>query len=163
MNFAEILTPYKVLAKNVGLEHDVSPKLILAIIYQESKGVPWITRYEPDYHYLYKTQDMAHKLQQTEETIIKEQKTSWGLMQIMGAVAHELGHPGYLSELVSPATNLYWSAKLLKKLQCRYNAVSEVIASYNAGSPRQDGKGFYVNQKYVDSVLTYMGDVVKWV
>jgi soluble lytic murein transglycosylase-like protein len=83
------------------------------------------------------------------------QKTSFGLMQVMGAVFREYGFEGWLSQIVtSPELQLEFGCKHLSKKIRRYGKESG-IAAYNAGSPRRKPDGKFVNQYYVDNVLRY--------
>ena len=85
----------------------------------------------------------------------QDQMTSWGLMQVMGAVARELGHTGPLSDLLDPPTGLFYGCLHLRRFRAKYDIWPDVIAAYNAGSPRRVAGqiGPYVNQSYVDKVL----------
>lgn len=83
-----------------------------------------------------------------------QQKTSWGPMQVMGAVAREMGFNGYFPELCSPL-GLYYACKHLRRLADRFLAShgwDGVAAAYNAGSPRKGADGRWVNQGYVDKL-----------
>lgn len=86
------------------------------------------------------------------------QKMSWGLMQVMGAVAREYGFKGtFLSELCDPHVGLKYGMIHVQTLFKRYNGHwPDVIAAYNMGSPRRVDGGAYENQEsYVDVVLRY--------
>lgn len=164
MTINDALNPYIVLAKNIATKHGISPVLLLATIYQESGGRPWVTRFEPNYKYLYLPEVFAKKLNYSLDSEISLQKTSFGLCQIMGSVAREIGwHEGYLPEIFMPTTNLTIAAKYLFKLQSRFGSTANTIASYNAGTPRKtEDEGTYVNQNYVDSVIAHMSTVARW-
>ena len=75
-------------------------------------------------------------------------------MQVMGAVARELGHTGP-SDLLDPPTGLFYGCLHLRRFRAKYDIWPDVIAAYNAGSPRRVAGqiGPYVNQSYVDKVL----------
>lgn len=85
------------------------------------------------------------------------QQASWGLMQVMGAVARERGYRGkFFTSLCSD-----WNLGLrigchhLSVLRNRYFGAGQwfdVIAAYNAGSPRRRADGRYENQDYVNKV-----------
>ena len=93
------------------------------------------------------------------DTELIAQKTSWGLMQVMGTVARELGHRGWLSELCEPERGIYYGCLHLKKLMDRHGNLSDTVAAYNAGSPRRDVNGKYVNQEYVDRFIRVLSEV----
>lgn len=136
----------------------IDPYLMRAIVLVESGGVKWRTRYEPKFQWFYQVHIISNKLGISDETCRIHQATSWGLGQIMGAVAYELGFTGYCPELCDPLTNLNWCGQLINKLEKRHTEMSAVVASYNAGSPRKEA-GRYVNQTYVDKVYKMITDL----
>ena len=135
-------------------KHGVKPELLAAIVAVESGGRPWVVRYEPQYKYLVDPIQWARKLGLSTPTEEVLQKTSFGLVQIMGGVARELKFKGVLTELLDPVTNLDFGARKLAALGKKHKALTDVIASYNAGSPRRaNNQRDYVNPGYVDKVL----------
>jgi soluble lytic murein transglycosylase-like protein len=83
---------------------------------------------------------------------------SYGLMQVMPHSAGGAGPPGVTGEqLLDPVVNIRAGAAFVWDLIGRYGrgALSDVIAAYNAGRPRRDASGRYLNQRYVDEVQTY--------
>ena len=67
------------------------------------------------------------------------QQASWGLMQVMGAVARERGFKGdYLTELCDPAIGIQYGCAhlvwLKNKLYAKYGWQG-VLSAYNSGSP----------------------------
>ncbi len=82
------------------------------------------------------------------------QRTSWGLPQVMGALAREIGYTGPLQLLATAEGSkdaITVAAKYLRILLRRYKDVQAAISAYNAGNAKLvDGK--YSNQKYVDKV-----------
>ena len=136
--------------KEYSEQYDVPTGLINAIIQVESSGNTYAVRYEDGYRWLVKPFKQFHWHTPTEKIM---QKTSWGLMQIMGAVARERGFKGrYLAELCKPEIGVKYGVKHLKWQYNRYGNWRDAISAYNQGSPRKkDGK--YTNQEYVDKVL----------
>ena len=137
--------------------------LILAICRVESNLNPDAVRYESGFHWLVDGQRI-NKLKPATcsyQTEINLQKISWGLMQIMGATARNLGCGGWLTGLLDPVQGLYWGMRYLQWQYRRFfvnDGLHGVIAAYNAGSPRyKDGR--FVNQAYVDKVLSAMKGV----
>src|SRR5437868_3561650 len=65
--------------------------LVASIVMTESSGKAWAKKYEPEYRWLYKPEHYATLLNRPIEVEREEQMTSWGLMQVMGAVAREHG------------------------------------------------------------------------
>ena len=133
--------------KAAANEAEVPVEAVLAMCQVESSMNPWAIRYEPNYRWLYGRTD---SMSETERT---GQMMSWGLMQIMGAVAREHGFTGWFPNLCEPAIGVKYGAKHLARFYARYQNWQDAIASYNAGSPRRGGNGLYVNQLYVDAVL----------
>lgn len=139
---------------NKAKEFAIPEGLLRAIVKTESSGDPFAIRYEPHYRWLYRAEEFANKFYVSVPTEEKAQKTSWGLMQVMGAVAREKGFRGrFLSELCDPEVGLEYGCKHLKGFYNRYGNWKDAIASYNAGSPRKKDDGTYVNQYYVDKVM----------
>lgn len=134
--------------------------LIKAIIKTESTNNQYAMRCEPEYKWTFNIDEFSGPLQTwaTEEIA---QKTSWGHMQVMGAVARELGFKGtFLSELTNPEIGIEYGCRHLAHLKKRFSMTDclsvfcdRKIAAYNAGAPRMKPDGTYRNQEYVDRVL----------
>ena len=132
----------------------VDPALAKAIVTIESGWNPNLSRYEPMWKYFYKVDLFASDLKITPATETVDQAKSYGLFQIMGGVARELGFNGYMQTLFQPETNISWGLMHLRNFTLKYNDIRDVIASYNAGSPRKTANGTtYSNQAYVDKVM----------
>lgn len=131
--------------------YDIPPGLIRAIIQVESGGNPYAVRYEKNFRWLNEPLDRFHWHTDTERVM---QKTSWGLMQIMGVIARDMGFKErFLTELLDPRINIEYGCQHLKNFYDKYNTWEKAILSYNAGSPRKNEDGEYVNQAYLDKVL----------
>lgn len=126
---------------------------VVAICKVESDFNEWAYRYEPGFKYL--VGDVG-TMSPTEKT---EQMASWGLMQVMGGVAREMGFKGFCSQLCQPYTGLSYGMRHLAKFYKKYQDWPDAIASYNAGSPRKNQAGQYFNQGYVDKVLKAWADL----
>lgn len=159
---------------NKAVDHfGLDEALVRGIIQVESRGKLSAVRWEKTYPYLWNVRTKEpirhHVVIPPEnfpsigicsgETECALQRMSWGGMQVMGAVARELGFGGeFLSELIeSPYLALFYGCKHLKNLSRRYSN-DDLIAAYNAGTPRKVG-GKYENQGYVDKVKAEMS---KW-
>ena len=129
---------------------DIDPDLIEAIVMTESSGRPDAFRYEPNFYAKYVREGDYPKVQH------KELSTSWGLMQVMGLVAWEMGLKKDIAlTLCTIEGGLKYGIRHLKRFMDKYEKAggdgNDAIAAYNAGSARKkDGK--YVNQQYVDKV-----------
>lgn len=120
--------------------------LALAFIKAESSFNPWVSRYEPNYKWLLSVNEFAKKLNITPETERIHQKTSWGLFQIMGAVAREYGYKDYLHLLATtqtPEIQVDIWLRHLKRLYNHYGDIKLAISGYNAGFALKEPTGYY--------------------
>lgn len=130
--------------------HGLPVDLVTAVATVESALDPLAARYEP--HFRWTVPFSCPGCSSATETAF--QKTSWGLMQIMGAVARERGFTAtFLTLLLNPHVGAYWGAKHLQHLLGRGYSTYEAISAYNQGSPRRLDDGRFVNQGYVDRVV----------
>jgi hypothetical protein len=146
------------LIRNLADQAKVDQDLCVAIAMKES-GCLWpknSSRYEPDYQYPFQPEVFASRIGISVETELREQKSSWGPMQIMGGVAREVGFNDAIPLLFMPEIGCAFAIKKLKTLIAKFGDETRVIASYNAGSPRYritgSGQKELVNSQYVDSV-----------
>lgn len=140
--------------KETAKAHKLPVELVYGICMQESALNPLAVRYEPNYRWLYFPEEVKPTICSltTEKTL---QKTSWGLMQVMGAVVREYGFEGWLTEMVAGTSlQLRYGCKHLSKLIARWGLEGGIVA-YNAGSPRIGNDGKYINQLYLDRVMTH--------
>lgn len=146
---------YKIrsIADTFGLD----PLLVAAICKVESNFNPCAARYEPEFKYLSKPEYFAEKNGSSLPTEIILQKTSLGIMQIMGCCAREWLHEGWLTELFTVEVGLRLGCQHLKHRLDKYQDTDLAIAAYNAGSPRLINRRL-MNQSYVDKVKIVMGD-----
>lgn len=127
--------------------------LAIAVCEVESAGDHLAVRFEPGWRYFYQVEAHARSAHITVETERTLQAMSWGLMQVMGSVARELGHQGSLLALCDAFTGAKYGCLKLASFLRKYSKMEDAIAAYNAGSPRRAADGTYVNQAYVDKVL----------
>ena len=143
-------------------QYRLPKNLLAAIIMKESSWNDNVVRYEPNYAWVVDIKGFARRLNASEVTEKALQMTSWGLCQIMGAVAREYNYQGWLTDLLKPEINIKYGARHLKAYLAKYPAgITDAISSYNQGSPRKDQKGKYINQDYVDSVLLFKAELDK--
>lgn len=143
--------PWK-LIEDVAKEHNIDADLLAAFVSVESSNNKYAYRFEPEYQWLLDVIKHAKLNGITADSEKTLQMSSFGLCQVMGAVARELGLTGSIFQLLDEKTNLTYCAKLLNKHFKKYNLLDDVIASYNAGSPKKGTNGRYRNQSYVDKV-----------
>ena len=145
--------------------HSLPGDLIAAMMMQESAGDPWATRFEPLFYEKYIKNNEGVKAMPGVSLATEQicRATSFGLLQVMGQVARELGFQGkYLTALCEPQVGLLWGCRQLAKFLKKYQSETDAIAAYNAGSSRKKAGGLtYVNQEYVDGVQAWRQRVVK--
>ena len=125
----------------------------------ESAGYEFSTRFERHYRYFVKIDFYARRNGVSADTERNSQATSWGPLHIMGGVARELGYDKPLPLLGSASNGIFWGCKKLKTLYDKYEKRDDIIAAYNAGSPRFNDDGTFINQVHVDRVNRYLGDL----
>lgn len=145
--------------QNESINQKVPVELIVGIIQTESAGDPFAMRFEPNYSYLVNYVVYAKQCNMSPDTEKMLQKSSFGLMQVMGGKSRELGFQKSLLELFIPENNIKYGVSLLKNLMDRYhdrpNAQDYVISGYNLGSALlKEGK--FINQNYVDTVKKWV-------
>jgi hypothetical protein len=120
----------------------------------ESALNPYAMRYEPNFRYLFPPDDKPPRF--TTEWFA--QKTSWGILQIMGAVARErMFDARFLAELCDLKVNLRLASEYLAELRGRSDGTwNGALASYNGGL-RGNRKAPYRNQGYVEKVERHTG------
>ncbi len=137
-------------ADRAGLD----PLVVQAIVQVESGGNHFATRPEYAYRWLWDVQTgkpfrrlTAHEAASKQPpgdfpclagSPIQEwwgQQTSWGLMQVMGAVAREHGYPHpYLASLSDPTINLEIGCAHFKRYLTRFQGdIGQALRAYNGG------------------------------
>jgi len=177
------------LAREAATKYGLDPRLVCALCEVESSWEPRAIRQEVKYPYLYglaagetgviacirgaageQLHTLLREIQSSIATEVVMQKTSWGLMQIMGAVARERGFRGWLTELCDPAVNLEWGCRHLRWMvdhpldyglsiaqgpAVLKGTLADLAAAWNGGSCRIVNDT-YANQSYVDRVVKAM-------
>ena len=160
--------------ESVAPKYGLPVPLVAAIVHVESSGDQYAWNPEPPYRYLWDVRANRPFRKLTPVEIASEipprdfgsaagaadaewwgQQASWGLMQVMGAVAREIGFKGHFPGLSHPLENLHVGCAHLRNLRRRFereHGMPGVVAAYNAGSPRLSG-GVFENQVYVDKVI----------
>ena len=139
--------------EKASADFNIDSRLIGAIVQTESSGNAYATRYEDHWKYLLDVNQFAKSLGITTITEQIHQKTSWGLMQIMGSVLREKGFRYYLPYACQPEVNLHYGAMVIRD-HLKGKSLNDAVACYNAGSVQKRQDGSYVNQIYVDKVLS---------
>ncbi len=148
---------YTPIAIQTAHENGLDPALVQAICHVESGWDTYAMRYEPQFEARYLTGlDFRRVSPCSRDTERKGRAMSWGLMQVMGQVARELGFDGpYLSALCDPALGLRYGCLHLRRKMDKYGSqgIEAVISAYNAGQPVRRPDGTWANGIYVRMVL----------
>lgn len=136
------------LATQAAEEHGIDPALVMAICEHESNWNPYAIRYEPAFFKRYI--HPAHP--DVPSTMEMMDAVSFGLMQIMGETAQELGFvpkfPDWQNKLCDPATGIEYGCRKLAKCMARFSGdVKLSLLAYNGGG----------DASYSDKVLALMG------
>jgi len=117
------------LAKKIAGEVGVDGALVCAVVEKESSWETWAIRYEPAFRARYVA---PLELPPTAEIA---RSMSWGLMQLMGQSARELGFNGPLPQICDPATGLLWGAKKLARvIEDAHGDVAVGLELWNGGA-----------------------------
>lgn len=136
------------LARDAAPVYDLPPELVCAVIEQESNWQPWATRYEPQFFTRY-IEPMATQGKLVARgacslaTEAQLRSCSFGLMQIMGEVAREIGFKrDFLTALCDPVTGLEWGCKhLASRIAHSGGNVEKALLLWNGG-----GRPAYVQE-----------------
>lgn len=139
------MTDLTLLINSVARKHQITPQLVAAIIYEESRGKVYRTRFEMRWF----TRLRGIKRDQllgfvpgeslcSLDTEKVHRATSWGLCQILGETARERGFQGEnLTQLIEPEVGvdiaMGYLAHLIKLKGNEYDAV----LAYNGGADDQ--------------------------
>lgn len=139
-------------AASYGLNAD----LVEAHVMTESSGNPQATRFEPAFYERY-----ILPLNLRDRNEARGRATSFGLLQIMGQVARELGFKGPFSALLEPETGIEWGCKKLSQCYKKYarNGQDAGIAAYNCGTPKRKKDGTFQNQEYVNKIYGFLAKI----
>jgi len=114
----------------------IDPFLVKAIITIESSHNTWANRYEPNWRWLLNVKWWARRLRESCSTERMNQMTSWGPMQVMGTVARELGHTGFLPSLCDPNIGIDYGCRKFRQCMDRVgDDVPKALSKYNSGRP----------------------------
>lgn len=118
--------------------YGLTAPLVCAVCEQESSWNVWASRYEPEFERRYLAAWGSNPTEQ------KHRATSWGLMQVMGQTARELGYNHLLPALCDPENGLDLGCKKLRQcLDAVGGDFTAALLRYNGGS----------NQNYPVQVL----------
>lgn len=166
--------------RSAARRQKLDPKLVAAVMLVESGGNRWAWNPEPRYRWLWNVRTKAPFRALTNAEVEASsvpldfpalagdrdqewqgQRASWGLMQVMGAVARELGFAGsYLTELTDPFVNLtYGCMHLAKMLEWAGGNYERALAAWNGGKMGNVSPP-YRNAVYAAKVLGRVDSIV---
>ncbi|MGB7282915.1 MAG: lytic transglycosylase domain-containing protein [Candidatus Acidiferrum sp.] len=120
-------------ARKAAAAQSLDQALVCALVEQESGWNPWAMRYEPAFFAKY----VAHLFTNNKITASEAYARgfSWGLMQVMGQAAREVGFdPLFLSALCDPEQGLTIGCKLLrKKFDAMEGDATRGLLAWNGG------------------------------
>lgn len=161
-------------------EYQLDPTLLEAQVLVESGDHPYAWNPEPRYKYLWNVRTgqpfrPLSTIEQARDTPPTDfpclagdrdqewwgQRVSWGLLQVMGAVAREHGFAGaYLPELTRPEINLAIGARHVRRLLTwAQDNPWQALAAYNGGTAGNTAPP-YRNEAYVRDVRRTWNDLL---
>lgn len=172
MNVTQFPPALVALLEQAADEFGVDRLLFACLVHRESGGDTYAYKPEAHYRYLWDVKANAPFRRLTAAEIASEvppadfpfiagsreqewwaQQASWGLCQVMGAVARERGfRGGFLPELTRPEVGARFGAmhlgRLLKRFRDDRNSEALALAAYNAGDPTSP-----VGKAYAEAIL----------
>lgn len=140
----------KILVEPLATNYDVPASLVGGIINAESSWDSERIKHEPGYRWLVKQKPVYPCDQATEQM---QQMTSWGLGQIMGAVARERGYvQAYCTGLLIPAINVEYVCRHLAWILKRMPRLEDAASAYNDGDMLEETDS-PANKAYVAKVM----------
>jgi soluble lytic murein transglycosylase-like protein len=124
-------------------KHGLPPQIICGIAERESTWNPWTIRYEPAFFTKYMEALWTHGMVK-DITEAQARSFSWGLMQVMGQTARELGWAGDIAALCDPEVALEYGCRAFaERMKTRQGNAPAALLAYNGGA----------NPNYADEVL----------
>jgi len=122
------------LARRAAAAQSLDPALVCAVIEQESGWNPWAIRYEPAFFTKYVAPLYTNNKVSASEAYGRG--FSWGLMQVMGKVAREMGFDApFLSALCDPELGLAVGCRVLrKKFDAHSDDTTQGLLAWNGGA-----------------------------
>lgn len=166
---------YRADVEAIAARHQLAADLVEAVCRQESSGHRHAWNPEPHYRYLWNVRTRRPFRPLTAAERASEvppgdfpclagdrdqewwgQQASWGLMQVMGAVAREYGfQEPYLPQLCEVRYGLEYGCTVLKaRLRWASGDVAKALAAYNAGQG-----GWTNGRDYAVKVLRHLSTV----
>lgn len=151
--------------RNYATAYKIVPELLQAFVEVESSGNPYAMRYEPGTARYISDENVAKCAEAaglSKNIERDDQMSSWGLMQVMGFNARQLGFTEDLGNLRDIGKGLNVGCQWLRKLQKMFDlpvGVNDVLdyspelaCAYNHGHPEKLPNGTWFVQEYVDKI-----------
>lgn len=124
------------LAGKYAAKYSLDRAIVCAVCEQESGWNPWSIRYESAFFERYISSMSLHS-----DTEARARAFSFGLMQVMGQVARELGFAGAsLAQLCDPDIGVDVGCRKLRKCFLDYGEPEVSLLAYNGGGNPEYGK-----------------------
>lgn len=166
------VSTFRHLIDAAATRHGLEPRVVCAQVQVESTANPWAWNPEPKYRWFWDVRlkrpfraldpsEIARKAPPADFHCYAGdpdqewwgQQASWGLLQVMGAVARELGFTGdYLSQLCEPVLNLELGCTKLGTELTKTGDIRSALARYNGGPKGNAPGGPLRNEPYVQKV-----------
>jgi soluble lytic murein transglycosylase-like protein len=124
------------LGAKYAAKYGLDTAIVCAVCEQESGWNPWAVRFEPAFYTRY-----IEPLNLPDPTEAYARSFSFGLMQVMGQVARELGFAGRsLTQLCDPDIGMDVGCRKLKKCFTQWTQPEVALLCYNGGGNADYGK-----------------------
>ena len=138
--FSSAPSPFLKFARQAAAAQSLDPALVCAVVEQESGWNPWAIRYEPLFFSKYVAPLYTNNKISATEAYARG--FSWGLMQVMGQVAREVGFDApFLSSLCDPEQGLAVGCRVLRRkldattrLLGQDGDITRALLSWNGGA-----------------------------
>lgn len=154
------VTRWADLVAAIAEPHGLDTDLVLAVVAQESSGRPGAWNPEPHYRWFWDISANSPFRVVTDSEVASQrppddfdgddaewwgQQSSWGLLQVMGAVARERGFAAVdLPDLCVPWIGIRYGIAQLVHLRKRFGSGDDMLATYNGGPGAKGGNRDYV-------------------
>jgi len=138
-------------------KYGINPLVVEAMIHVESAGHAYATRYESRWRWFLTTRKFSRSILSSDKTERVHQATSWGLMQVMGTVARELGFKGRMPELCKPDIGVKYGVMKLASQLKRQKNLKDALSAYNSGRPANKSKA---GRLYAEKVMNRTDELI---
>lgn len=144
----------EILITNIANFNGVDPDLAIAIAAAESNFDEFAVRHEPGWRWFLDIEGYAARNRISQDTERMLQACSFGLLQVMGTVAREVGFKDNLLMLTRPEIAIKYGCFKIQELMKRFSKTEDLVSAYNMGTPKKMPDGVtYINNHYVQKVM----------